>query len=224
MICEKCQSDIPEESLFCPKCGTSLYAVNDLDDDSASSKKKTNNKRLIIVLAVIAVFSMAVYGSIRYYIEMNTSPIQGVSKQTYINGMNFLDEIQSDDFQQEMISTMGKVLNDETTWDSFDRKYKEKIKAICTKKKKSEEEEIFVDAIIITYDQYDSAIKGTVFAAAMYSYIGRSSSLNNFINDFDPVKISAEGIAALKSNDINKISGYVNSNHDHLEEIKNQYK
>ena len=227
MICKECHSDVSEEALFCPKCGKSLYEDNGTDAAGLklTSNKKIHNKKGIIILLVI--LATAVCAGAYFYKEANASPIQGVSKQTYINGMNFLDEINSDSYEQEVTETLAKALNEEGKWDTFDDIYNEKINSICKKKNKSKEEKMFVDAIIITYDYHKTALVQTIFAKVLdYELMDPifSGIVYNTLIDKNSVDSSAEGIAALRSNDIDRIEKYVNQNREHLMEIENEYK
>ncbi len=76
MICKKCKNEIPDGSVFCPKCGKKISTQNNKDDNN----KITKRKKGIISGVCVAVGIIVIIG-VAYVILVNSDPVK---KYTYL--------------------------------------------------------------------------------------------------------------------------------------------
>ncbi|MBR5648840.1 zinc ribbon domain-containing protein [Pseudobutyrivibrio sp.] len=119
MKCNKCGSNMPDDSEFCMKCGTRLKKEYkcpscgiEVSGDTVfcpnCGKRINKNKTFPIKLIVAAlIVALAFIVGIIILFQSQTSPIKGVSKDVYDQGMEYLDDMKSTKMKEV---TMGYTL------------------------------------------------------------------------------------------------------------------
>lgn len=79
-ICKKCGKQLDNKSIFCPSCG---------------EKQVIRKKVPLLVSVIIVVMILLLATGINVYINSMKSPIEGVSKKIYLQGMEYLETMES---------------------------------------------------------------------------------------------------------------------------------
>ena len=126
MICKNCSAQIEDDSVFCTHCGAKIIVDKQINDDNSTITRKdvehvkcqkcrndlpygakfcpncgekSGLSKEIKVLSIIGsslVVVLAIIGFIFININSQKSPIEGVSKKIYEQGMQYLEDMNSD--------------------------------------------------------------------------------------------------------------------------------
>lgn len=110
--CQKCGALISDKAEFCPKCGVNIADSNSNDNNNISCKNcgkinsvkevycsncgqklKNNNSKLSLIIISVFLLIAALLATIFIYKKSIVSPIQGVSKKVYEQGILYLNEM-----------------------------------------------------------------------------------------------------------------------------------
>lgn len=94
MVCPKCGHEMSADSEFCMNCGNKVPKLElELKKDERN-KTKINRKMIFSILAVCIVVTIAC--GVGYFHQKNLkSPIEGVSQKVYVQGMEYLDTMET---------------------------------------------------------------------------------------------------------------------------------
>lgn len=136
MICKNCNAQIEDDSVFCTHCGAKIIVDKQIiEDDSAITRKDAEHIRCpkckndlphsakfcpncgekpglskkIKILSLIGgsfVVVLAIVGFIFININAQKSPIEGVSKKVYEQGMQYLEDMNSDVVKEYVVEFM----------------------------------------------------------------------------------------------------------------------
>lgn len=92
MVCPKCGHEMSEDSEFCMNCGNKVPKL-----EIELKKDKINKINGKWIFAILAVFVVAIAVCSAWYIHQKNlkSPIEGVSQKVYVQGMEYLDAMET---------------------------------------------------------------------------------------------------------------------------------
>lgn len=134
--CKKCGKEIPIGSVFCNACGT----------------KQTNTKIKVRIGVVIIVVMMAIIIGVMIHNNNLKSPIEGVSEKVYMQGQEYLEEMESSSSKKKVMEYVNNNTNEPLN--DIHKNIDSVTFSLDMGKKPSEEEQYYSDLILKFWESY----------------------------------------------------------------------
>ena len=112
MKCNKCNNNIPDDSEFCPVCGSKIIDGN---DEGESENLEKNSARLFAIVIVLVILLVVGIGVIIYMIINNSSKSISENNKTTTNNTTYNSKIEENKIQNYVYNVVDNSVNNIST-------------------------------------------------------------------------------------------------------------